>query len=136
MDTAESRLAKTLFVVEATSFEQLALWRDCAKQNHRGEADRTRYDWQERLCPSGWLVTVGELAGMPCAITMSWVKIDGQLIAFYYDCSVVTDSRQTEKWLADNFTGKWDSGTRRAMTDANNFGHCLAAIREANAVPA
>lgn len=51
---------------------------------------------------------------------------------FYDQCSQVTDSLQTEKWLEKHFKGMWDNGLRRAYTDAMNFSHALAGINEAN----
>lgn len=80
----------------------------------------------------GWLVVVGKLNKRPCCITVTFDKIDGCLIMFYDQCSQVSDSVQTEKWLRKNFKGTYDNGTRYAQTDANNFGHCLSAIKEHN----
>lgn len=137
-DTAENRLKKTLFIVEATSFEQHALWRDHAKENNLNPSPGyAKYTW-EQVNP-GWLVTVGHLGTAkgkgenkkrPVCINVSWNRIDGHLVMFYDQCSQVADSVQTEKWLDENFKGKYDSRTRRAQCDAMNFGHCLSAIRE------
>lgn len=141
-DTAENRLKRTLFIVEATSFEQQMLWRDHSIESRHSQfplAGGARMKW-EQINP-GWLVTVGHLGTMkgkgkfkkrPVCISVSWSRIDGYLVMFYYQCSQVTDSVQTEKWLEENFKGKHDGGTRRAQCDAMNFGHCLRAIREAN----
>jgi hypothetical protein len=121
-DTAENRLKNTLFIVEATSYEQHDLWDKWA--------DKQNKNW-EQVNP-GWLVQVGKLGKRPCCINTSWVKINGQLVMFYYQCSQVTDSLQAEKWLNKHFKGKWDNGTRTAHTDAMNFHHCIDAIDEAN----
>lgn len=119
-DTAESRLAETLFIVEATSFEQFSLW----------EKYHDEYKWEQ--INGGWIVTVGTLDDRPCCISTFWARINGQLVMFYYQCSQVTDSLQTDEWLEKNFNGMWDNGHRRARTDAMNFHHCLHAIREKN----
>jgi predicted RNA-binding Zn-ribbon protein involved in translation (DUF1610 family) len=62
-DTAETRLAKTLFVVEATSFERYALWCRHAYNSHERPPKAECVQWEERLgegyMPHGWLVQVG-----------------------------------------------------------------------------
>lgn len=120
MESAESRLAETLFIVEATSFEQHCLW-----EKHHKELN-----WQQ--INSGWLVTVGKLGDRPCCITTSWAKIEDQLVMFYDQCSQVTDTLQTYEWMHKHFNGTWDNGRRMASTDAQNFHLCLHAIREKN----
>ena len=119
-DTAESRLSETMFIVEATSFEQHCLW-----EKHHKELD-----WEQ--INSGWLVTVGELDGRPCCISTSWARIESQLVMFYNQCSQVTDTLQTYAWLHKYFKGTWSNGRRVASTDAQNFHLCLSAIREKN----
>ncbi len=127
-ETAESRLAKTLFVVEATSFESHCLWAQTATDsNCRCFAPRR---W-EQVHP-GWLVTVGELDSRPICVSMCWNRIDGQFVMFWEATSQVVDTVQIEKWLSQHFKGKWDSGTREATTNAANFHHCLNAIDDAN----
>lgn len=120
-ETAESRLAETMFIVEATSFEQHMLW----EMNHK------KLKWEQ--VSQGWLVTVGKLDDRPCCITTSWARIDGQLVMFYEQCSQVTDCLQTYEWIHKHFNGTWDNGRRVASTDANNFHLCLDAVREKNA---
>lgn len=127
-DTAESRLAKTLFVVEANSFEQLALWKDYAKESKEAQYPKP-VTWEQM---HGWLIQVGKIGKRPCCISATWVKINGQLVMFYDQCSQVTDSKQTEKWIKKYFKKKWDKGTRESFTNASNFHHCIDAINEAN----
>ena len=119
-ETAESRLAETLFIVEATSFEQHMLWEKHSKT----------HKWEQ--INNGWLVTVGKLDDRPCCITTSWARINGQLVMFYYQCSEVTDSVQMDNWLEKHFKGTWCGGHRRANTDAGNFHLCLNAIKDKN----
>jgi hypothetical protein len=127
-ETAESRLAKTLFVVEATSFEMQCLWAETSPEsNYRRFAPRR---W-EQVHP-GWLVTVGELDSRPICVSMCWNRIDGQLVMFWEATSQVVDTIQIEKWLSQHFNGKWDNGTREATANAANFHHCLNAIDDAN----
>lgn len=127
-ETAESRLAKTLFVVEATSFETQCLWAENAKDSSCRRF--TPRQW-EQVNP-GWLVTVGELDSRPICVSMSWSRIDGHLVMFWEATSQVVDTVQIEKWLSQHFAGKWDNGTRQATTNAMNFHHCLNAIDDAN----
>jgi hypothetical protein len=127
-DTAESRLVKTMFIVEATSTEQHFLWSQWCKDSLSPTFGKLKW---EQLNP-GWLVTVGKIGKRPCCISVAWNRIEGQLVMFWHQCSQVTDSLQAEKWLEDNFKGTWDNGRRRASTDAMNFHHCIDAIQEAN----
>lgn len=67
-------------------------------------------------------------------ISVSWNRIEGRLVMFWYQCSQVTDSLQSEAWLEKHFDGKYDNGHRRASCDAQNFAHCIHAIRDANRI--
>ncbi len=131
-DNAENRLKSTFFVVEATSFEQFCCWQNYANTSSHPLNKEKTLNWNQYKGGSGWLITVGKLNKMPCCISVTWCVIEGQLIMFWYNCSQVTDSRKSEKWLNKHFKGKYDSDTRRAECDANNFTHCISAIREAN----
>lgn len=117
-ETAEERLTKTFFIVEATRFERLALWQA-----------RAYFLWEE--VNPGWLITVGKLDHRPCCISTSWALLGGFLVMFWYNCSQVTDQVQTDAWLQAHFKGTYDNGTRRAECDAMNFGHCLNAVKDA-----
>ena len=131
-DTAENRLKYTLFVVEATSFETQMLWEKWCKDSPE-KPIRNRHATQKWEQKHGWLVTIGKIGKRPVCLSMTWNVIDGQWIMFYDQCSQVTDSVQTEKWLDIHFQGRWDNGTSRAITDAPNFHLCVEAINEANA---
>lgn len=121
-------LKRTLYAVEATSFEQQTLWEQHAIGSLRPKY--TPIKWVQ-INP-GWLEDVGNLGACKCFIQLTWAEIDGQLILFWHPCSPVSDSRKNEVWFMNHFKKKWDNGTRWAMGDAQNFGHCLAAIKEAN----
>ena len=128
VDTSESRLTRTLFIVEASSFEQLCLWSE-----HAADSASRRFtprQW-EQLNP-GWSVTVGNIGARPVCLSANWARIDGQLVMFWEATSEVVDYAQIKKWLSRHFNGKWDHGTRDATADAMNFHHCLAAIDTAN----
>ena len=124
-DTAESRLNKTLFVVEATSAEEYFIWQEWANNSlYPVVKPEQRVNWEQL---NGWIITIGELDNRPVVMSVTFNRINGYLVMFWYMCSQVTDSVMAEKWLDENF----DGGTRRARTDALNFSHCIHAIREA-----
>ena len=128
-DTAESRLKKTFFIVEATSFEQSCLWRDYCSRS-----DKPRYDVHTWVSISpGWMIHISEINDRPCCISTTWYKIDGKLVMFWYPCSELVDYKLIEEWLEKNFTGTYDGGSRRASIDADNFHNCISAIAKANA---
>ena len=127
-DTAKSRLKKTFFIVEATSFEVSCLWRDYCDRSDISRINAVPWE-QVNL---GWMVHICNIDNRPCSISTSWYKIDGKLVMFWYPCSQVVDYVQIEKWLKEYFTGTYNKGTRRAATDADNFHRCIGAIEEAN----
>lgn len=120
----------TVFCVEATSYEQLALW-----SNHSNESEhalyRKTYDW-EQLNP-GSLTTIGQYTRRPVCVNINYVRINGQVVMFYEPTSELVDWRMVRKWLDKEYAHvpKWD-GSRRPHCDAMNFGHCLAAIDQRN----
>jgi hypothetical protein len=140
-DTAETRLAKSIFLVEADSFAQHQLWAQHSGQslypNWDTRKNQRAYEplkWEQ--VGNGWIVTTGTSGrgkkARPINISLNWAWIEGQLVTFWYACSQVVDHVVVEKWLKENFKAKYDNGTRSATCDAMNFGHCLSAIREAN----
>lgn len=128
MNTAESRLAKTLFIVEATSFEQFSLWETNALNSIHCR-NKSPLKWEQM---NGWLVTVGRYKKRPCCISVSWARINGRLIMFYHPTSQFVDWNMIDKWIDKHFQGKWDNQIRRAKIDAQNFHLCIQAIEEKN----
>lgn len=125
-DTAETRLKKTAFIVEATSFEQHCLWAQHAVESPH-YPKYPKVTWEQM---HGWVIQVGKLGKRPVCISASWVKIDGFMVMFWYECSQVTDRLKSEAWIGKYFSGTWDNGSRLAECDAMNFHHCLDALRE------
>jgi hypothetical protein len=118
-DTAENRLAKTFFIIEATDFERHMLWREY----------HSKVKWEENIGgPSGGLITVGHDNNRPCCISTSWARIDEQLVMFYDNCSRITNHDKTEKWLKENFKGEYNG--RRSACGAMNFGQCIYSIEK------
>ena len=79
-------------IVEATSFEQLCLWRD----EHEGR----KIPWDQTGL--GYLETVGSIGNRPVCISLSTVHIDGKKILFIDATSQVVDHDMIEKWLEQN----------------------------------
>ncbi len=128
----ERWLARAFFAVEATSFEQHALWANhCIdtlypRRDHKGGLVGADLHW-EQLNPGG-MVTIGQLDGRPVNLSLTFARIEGRIVLFWFACSQVTDSVMADAWLAKTFDPK-----RRATCDANNFNHCIHAIEAANA---
>lgn len=120
METAETRLEKTFFIVEATSFEQHSLWANFGHNSDRRMREDYSFKWEQM---DGWAVQLGQLDNRPVMLNIRWVKIDGYLVAFWDICSQVADYVMSEKWLDKHFKKGYDF-----RTDANNFHHCLHAI--------
>jgi len=127
-DQFRVNLRDTVFLVEATSYEHLCLWREYAEDSDRPRASNPVLWRQEN---EGRLITVGSLAGMPVTLSVKWDIINNIRVMFYDSPSVVTDMRMIERWLDENTNcPKWDNGTRLARCDAMNFHLCLHAIEE------
>ncbi len=136
-DTAETRLARTLFIVEATSFERMSLWAHHSEDAvyplynpRRGVPAYSQHKWED--IPNGYGVTVNPSGKRPVCILLTWVRIDGQLVMFWEGCSKLVDYNLIDKWLEEHFKGTYDNNTRRAECDAMNFGQCLGAIKDVN----
>jgi hypothetical protein len=127
--TPEELLKHTLFVVEATSFEQHTLWEQHSKQSTHQRYKMIPY-W-EQINP-GHMIRVGGSKKRPYNITVNWYRIEGQLVMFWEGCSLICHYGKAREWIEKHFKGKWDGGHRLATTDAMNFGHCVQAIIEAN----
>ena len=129
--TAEQLLEETTFIVEATSQEQYWIWQEWSMEScHRVvKPENAIKEWKQI---NGWMIQIGKLDNRPCCISVQFVRIDGQLVMFWYQCSQVTDTLQAEAWLHKHFKGTWDEGSRIAWCDAANFHHCMFAIKEKN----
>lgn len=113
-------LKDVIFVVEATRFEQHALWQSYHPAVNWGQIN------------SGRGFQIGTLADMPVVIGLTWAIIDGQRVMFVEATSQVVDYRMVEAWLEANCQPMWDQGHRIARCDTTNFHLCLHAIRDAN----
>lgn len=115
----EEKLKSAVFFIEATSYEQLCLWRE----NHQ------QTNWEEDRC--GVLHQIGNLGqGKPICVSFTFAKIYGKRICFYEATSRYVDHEMVEEYLEKNYPVGWDNGTRRAMTDAMNFHLAIDACSE------
>lgn len=136
----EQRLRLTEFAVEADSFAQQALWSDYSKGAARMTICRRveerldrRVDWEQ--VGDGWLPRVGDLAGMPVCISLSWALIEGRLVLFHHATSQVVDHRMIDAWMRQQMPQLWPADQRSRTTDATNFYNIVHAIRDLNKAP-
>jgi hypothetical protein len=121
MYESDERLKNSIFVVEADSYGQFALWKEFHDQ----------VDWEEDS--RGFSQQIGEIADMPVYISVSFAKICGQQVCFYYGSSMVTHHDMLESWIMEKCgQPKYDGGHRRAHCDALNFNHCIGACEDAS----
>lgn len=108
LDHYTRNMANTQAIVEATRFEQLALWQQWHKQSN--------WSWVDDS--SGYGINVGTRAGMPVMIAITWSIIKNRHIMFVYPTSQVVDYRLVDKWIKQNFP-------HAPKTNADNFGHAF-----------
>ena len=65
------KFADTEYLVEATDYEQLALWKEW----------RHKVKWEEDT--TGAIYTIGHLDYWPICICFTWTKINGKRIVFF-----------------------------------------------------
>lgn len=113
----DDRLARTVFFVNANSFEQFSLWKE-----HKDV-------WEEDVSEFSQIIGyINDHHNMPVNVSFSFAKIHGQLVCFYYTCSRFNDHEMVEAWICEHYPIY--NGTRRAMTNATNFHHCTHLCKE------
>lgn len=145
----DPRLKDVFFLVEATSFEVITLWRNHSKEWLKGESLQMqcadialrsrRLEWEQDM--RGLFVQVGvdmvrgptKDVEAPTCITFEFYRIAGRLVAFWHPTSAFVSHNRIAQWFDTYCTPPdWDGG-RPAHTNAMNFHHCLDAIEAANA---
>lgn len=117
----DRRFAETEFVIEATGFERLTLYR-----NNEGQANR--WTWVD---VKPWLaVEVGRLGGNPVGLLFTWARIAGRLVLFWEPGTQVFDRVKAMKWLDDHCHPKLPDGSTARIT-AINFHKFLKYVEEA-----
>jgi hypothetical protein len=126
-----AKIAGSFYVVEATDFEALALWITWAKEGREKNPnpyykDFPAVSWKQDN--PGQLATVGYLSGHPVCISLSWNRLDGKSVMFWYATSRVVDHGMIDAWLT-KMSPAYRDGKR---CDPMNFGGCLDAVRSAH----
>ncbi len=123
-------IKETIYLVEASSFESTVLWERWAKSAEEmfsadyKDSRRKRVVW-EQLNP-GTLPTVGMVDNRPVVIIIDFVRINGNVIAFYEATSQVVDYRAVEDYLKKRFSHLVERGGCY-MTNAMNFSSAIDA---------
>ncbi len=114
------KLKKTVFFVEANSFERLKLWQDNKNSDEP-------LSWVEEL--QGFVINVGEIISngniLPVNVEFFFATINGKFIAFYSPISRGVDYDMVEQFIIKNYPVKYDNLSRQAMCDAMNFHTCM-----------
>lgn len=104
------RIAKAIYIVEATSFEEMTLW----------EERREEFDWQEDR--AGYFANLGDWHKKPVCLSIKFARLMGLEIIFWEDTSMVVNHQMIDDWFK-----KIAPDVPR--TNAMNFAHALHEIR-------
>lgn len=117
----KEKFKDVVFVIEATDFERFALWQmnDTSTEKYRIKS------WES--ISDGWLCTIGHVDEMPVTVSLTYAKLNGHKVAFYYAASMIVDYNMVREWIA-HYTGHLQFEGRVCHTDANNFGHCYRRV--------
>lgn len=108
----ETKLQQTVFFVEANSNEQHEIWREY----------RHRVSWeQDSMGFSQVIRYIDDDIKKPINVSFIFNILNGKRICFYDVISRYSDSIMVEEWIEENYPIKYDQGSRRAMTNAQNF---------------
>lgn len=111
------KMSQVKFFVEANSYEMFKLW-----QENKNEYD-VPCQWDEHHL--GHAFTIGSIANRPINLEFHFASLDGILVCFYCGISELVDYKMIEDFITFCWPIKYDGGSRRAMTDAQNFHHCI-----------
>lgn len=121
----QEKLDETVFLVEATNFEQFALWKMWSPKSDT-QCYKRLDSWEQDQC--GQWFTIGHLDNRPICISVTWAILNGKRVMFWDMTSQLQDYKMAEDFWEKHFHGKWDNGRRKAMEDANNFHLCVDAV--------
>lgn len=107
----EDKLKRVDYIIEATSTEKFYMW----KEYHE------KYQWEEVM--SGHSIQIGSIKKRPVWMTFRFAIIDKKIALFYCSESQLTDWKMVDEWLDKHCMPM--NGTRKAKTDAMNFGSFL-----------
>ena len=120
--TEDPRTKLVKYVVCATFEEQQALWREHSEEAAKskwGSPGNIRVPWIQDN--SGWGVNLDDRMMM----TVSYVRIYGQMVLFYDGASMLIDYGKMRKYLSSVIPDFTDM-----HTNAANFHICLHALRD------
>ncbi len=127
-DPADKRFAETEFVVQATSYEILSLWREFSLESTNSiQSEHIRVSWSQDN-PGLW-IQLGTVAGRNVALSCVWNILNGHRVLFWDKCGTCYDHFMIDRWLMKHCFIRYDDGLRLAHTDAMNFGSCLRYCR-------
>lgn len=122
----EANRKVAVYLVEATHNEAHDLWVDWSEESAShgwGDARSPRLPWEQITL--GYGDTIGHFGGMPVAVSVTFARVLGQVIAFYEATSQVVDHRMVGKWTQTAFPSS------RGKTNATNFHICVQALKDA-----
>jgi hypothetical protein len=106
--------------VEATSYEQYSLWKEFT------EHGRT---WEQINPGIGW--TIGKFGTRPVFLSLSKIRVDGQMILVYEAASQLVDHIKVEEWIDANLPPSAQNEQGRIRrTDAPNACNILIPAQE------
>ena len=107
--TKEELIAATEYVVEATRYEEFALWKEFNNQIKWGDINF-----------GGYGIYLGNVGNMPVMLSIRFQQLNNHLVMFYEPTSQMVDWRMVEEWI-DRVPIVAQKGKRDAQSDAMNF---------------
>lgn len=119
------RCAKTSYLIEATPYEEFALWQAFSLEHARDGRGRTEFDaprvsWRN-LDILGY--PIGTLDDRPVMLLLHWAIVGDRLLCFFHASSQVVDHAMIDAHLSEKFPGV-------PRCDPMNFGRALAHVRD------
>jgi len=131
--SAEERMKKTFFAVEANSFELTTLWNKNAHDGYE-RGDNKGVQWDQ--ISNGWGVHVGNIGDnkldLQVWMRVNWARIEGKLVLFWYPSGNYVDYKLCEAWIEKYISNPNDAKHHTLNSYASNFHKCLNAIKESN----
>ncbi len=122
-----AQLSRVFAAVEATNFEQMALYQTWSPAQSVGVHAREIRVWEEDSV--GLLLTIGTFADHPVSIQIRFVTLDGHLVMFWESPSQITNHLMVDQWL-NTYVGTEHRATDTFhTTDCMNFHTLVHAIK-------
>lgn len=112
-------LARSLYVVEASSFSHECLRKDhCKELNNDSQYPKMKWELDSH---GETVLVLGHVDGHPVEVAARVDRLDGVPVCFYHGSSRVVDHQMLEKFFDEVLPGV-------GQTDAMNFGHLFGQI--------